>query len=73
MRWLKTFWGRSLVVFEDNGLKIIAGKVTTLSSSPGRRVFMRFIKKRPFYKDLVSYMSSGPVFVSVLEGDNGSG
>lgn len=55
--------------FESNGLKIVAAKMLTLSAEQAGE-FYAVHRGRPFYDDLVAYMSSGPVMVQVLEGDN---
>jgi len=55
--------------FEKAGLKIIAQKRLQLSEDMAQK-FYEVHKERPFYNDLVSYMTSGPVMVQVLEGDN---
>lgn len=65
----KNVLGKILSTFEDNGLKIVAGKLTTLSKAEAGE-FYAVHKERPFYDELVSFMCSGPVFVSVLEGPN---
>ena len=54
---------------EDAGLRIIAQKRVHLSEDQAKE-FYAVHKDRPFYGDLVSFMSSGPVVVQVLEGDN---
>jgi nucleoside-diphosphate kinase len=55
--------------FEGAGLKIIAARMMHLS--PGEAgAFYAVHKERPFFKDLVSFMISGPVVVQVLEGEN---
>ncbi len=61
--------GKILTRFEDNGLKIIAGRYTQLSSEQAAK-FYEVHKERPFYHELVEYMTSGPVFISVLEGSD---
>src|SRR5262245_44788619 len=61
--------GRILARFEDAGLKIVAAKMTHLSKSDAEK-FYAVHKGRPFFNDLVSFISSGPVLVQVLEGDN---
>jgi nucleoside-diphosphate kinase len=61
--------GKILQRFEDNGLKIVAMKMLTLSQSQAGD-FYDIHRERPFFKDLVGFMTSGPVVVSVLEGDN---
>jgi len=54
--------------FEKAGLRIVAQKRLRLSSDMAGR-FYAVHKERPFYNDLVSFMSSGPVVVQVLEGE----
>ncbi|MCZ6622877.1 MAG: nucleoside-diphosphate kinase [Deltaproteobacteria bacterium] len=53
---------------EAIGLKIVAAKFLTLSLEEAR-AFYAVHKERPFYSSLTDYMSSGPIFVSVLEGE----
>lgn len=65
----KNVIGKILSRFEDAGLKIVAGKMMHLDDNLAGS-FYAVHKERPFYKDLVSFMTSGPVFVSVLEGEN---
>ena len=60
--------GKILSRFETAGLKIIASKMVWLSR-PKAREFYAVHKERPFYDSLVDFMVSGPVLVSVLEGD----
>lgn len=55
--------------FEDNGLKIIAAKMKHLSRAEAEG-FYAVHKERPFFADLVAFMTSGPVVVQVLEGEN---
>jgi nucleoside-diphosphate kinase len=55
--------------FESGGLQIVAARMTHLSPADAG-AFYAVHRERPFYNDLVSYMTSGPVVVSVLEGDN---
>lgn len=55
--------------FEKAGLKIIAAKMMHLSKDQAEG-FYAVHKERPFYKDLVGFMITGPVLVMVLEGDN---
>ena len=55
--------------FEKGGLKIIASKMLHLSKEQAGE-FYAVHKERPFYKDLVEFMTSGPVMVQVLEGEN---
>jgi nucleoside-diphosphate kinase len=54
--------------FETAGLKIIAARMTQLDEREAR-AFYAVHQERPFYADLVRYMSSGPVVVQVLFGD----
>ena len=61
--------GNILAIFEKNGLKIVAGKLTHLTKEKAGE-FYAVHKERPFYNSLVEFMMSGPVFVSVLEGEN---
>ncbi len=65
----KNIIGKILTRFEDAGLKIVAAKLMTLDKSLAES-FYDIHKERPFFKDLVNFMISGPVFVSVLEGEN---
>jgi nucleoside-diphosphate kinase len=53
--------------FEQGGLQIVAAKMLHLSKAQAEG-FYAVHKERPFYADLVSYMTSGPVMVQVLEG-----
>jgi len=55
--------------FEKAGLKIIAAKMLHLSNEQAEG-FYAVHKERPFFKDLVEFMTSGPVMVQVLEGEN---
>jgi len=56
-------------VIEDAGLRIIAQKRIVLSEGQAEG-FYAVHKERPFFRDLVAFMMSGPVVVQVLEGDN---
>ena len=53
--------------FENAGLKIVAAKMMTLSEAEAKG-FYAVHKERPFFVSLTAFMSSGPIFVSVLEG-----
>jgi nucleoside-diphosphate kinase len=55
--------------FEQAGLRIIAARMMHLTQAQAEG-FYAVHKERPFFKDLVKYMSSGPVMVQVLEGEN---
>lgn len=65
----KNVIGKILQRFEDSGLKIVAAKMLHLSEEKAKD-FYKVHAARPFYKDLVTFMISGPVLVLVLEGDN---
>ncbi|EAH9687124.1 nucleoside-diphosphate kinase [Campylobacter coli] len=60
--------GKILDRFESNGLRIAAMKKVQLSKEQAE-AFYAVHKERPFFKDLVEFMISGPVVVSVLEGE----
>ena len=55
--------------FESAGLKIVAARMKHLSRAEAEG-FYAVHKERPFFKDLVNFMISGPVMVTVLEGEN---
>jgi nucleoside-diphosphate kinase len=55
--------------FEQAGLRIVAARMMRLSDAQAGQ-FYAVHRERPFYKDLVAYMTSGPVMVQVLEGEN---
>jgi nucleoside-diphosphate kinase len=61
--------GEILRRFEGAGLRIAAGKLLRLTPERAQ-AFYAVHKERPFFNGLCIYMSSGPIFVSVLEGDN---
>ncbi len=65
----KNVIGKIYQRFEDAGLKIVAAKMVWMSEKEAG-AFYAVHKDRPFYKDLVAFMTSGPVMVQVLEGDN---
>lgn len=65
----KNVIGDVLHRFEKAGLKIVASRMTKLSLEQAQ-AFYAVHKERPFYNDLVKYMTSGPVVVSALEGEN---
>jgi nucleoside-diphosphate kinase len=65
----KNVIGKIYSRFESNGLKIAAARMTWLSRAEAEG-FYAVHRERPFFKDLVAYMTSGPVVVQVLEGDN---
>ena len=55
--------------FESAGLRIVAARMVHLSQADAEG-FYAVHRERPFFKDLVRYMTSGPVVIQVLEGDN---
>lgn len=55
--------------FEEAGLKIVAAKMMHLSEEKAGGFYAEH-KERPFYADLVGFMTSGPVMIQVLEGEN---
>ena len=56
-------------IIEENNLRIIAQKRIHLSSEQAEK-FYDVHKEKPFFKDLIEYMTSEPVIVQVIEGDN---
>ena len=65
----KNVIGEIYTRFEKAGLKIVAAKMKHLSQSEAEG-FYAVHKARPFFKDLVSLMTSGPVMIQVLEGES---
>jgi nucleoside-diphosphate kinase len=55
--------------FEQAGLRIVAARMLHLSKAQAEG-FYAVHRERPFYRDLVNYMTTGPVMVQVLEGEN---
>ena len=55
--------------FEQGGLRIVAAKMLRLRREDAEGFYAEH-RERPFFKDLVSYMTSGPVIVQVLEGED---
>ena len=64
----KNVVGQILSRFEGAGLKIVAARMAHLSRNEAE-AFYAVHKARPFFKDLVDFMVSGPVVISVLEGE----
>ncbi len=60
--------GRIITMMEESGLKVVAAKMKSLSK-PEAEGFYAEHKERPFFGSLVSFMTSGPVMVMVLEGN----
>ena len=65
----KNVIGQIYARFEGAGLKVIAARMAHLSSAEAQ-AFYAVHKDRPFFKDLVDFMISGPVMIQVLEGPN---
>jgi nucleoside-diphosphate kinase len=65
----KNVIGKIVSRFEDAHLKVVAAKMMQLSQSQAES-FYAVHKERPFFNDLVTFMTSGPVFVQVLKGEN---
>ncbi len=65
----KNVIGKIYSRFESNGLKIVAAKMKHLSRKEAEG-FYAVHRERPFFKDLVEFMISGPVMIQVLEGEN---
>ena len=65
----KNVIGQIVARFEGAGLKVVAARLTQLSQADAE-AFYAVHKARPFFKDLVSFMISGPVMVQVLQGES---
>ena len=65
----KNIIGKIIDRFEENGLKVVAGKLIHMDESKAAGFYAEH-EGRPFFPNLVQYMTSAPVFVQVLEGDN---
>jgi nucleoside-diphosphate kinase len=65
----KNVIGQILARFENAGLRIVAARMTHLSRKEAEG-FYAVHRERPFFKDLVEFMISGPVMIQVLEGEN---
>jgi len=61
--------GKINAVIEDAGLRIVAQRRVRMSDAQAKK-FYEVHKERPFYGELVEFMTSGPVVVQVLEGDS---
>jgi nucleoside-diphosphate kinase len=66
----KNLIGQILSRFEKAGLIIVASRMLHMTKEQAEQ-FYAVHKERPFYQDLVNFMITGPVLVSVLEGENG--
>jgi len=65
----KNHIGEVMRRFEQAGLKIVAARMLHLTQAQAQ-AFYAVHKERPFYNDLVKFMTSGPVLAQVLEGEN---
>ena len=65
----KNVIGKIYSRFESNGLKIVAAQMRQLSKAEAEG-FYAVHKERPFFNDLVNFMTSGPVMIQVLEGED---
>ena len=65
----KNIIGKIITRFEENGLYIVAGKLLHLSDEMASGFYAEH-KGKPFFEDLKKFMTSGPVFIQVLEGEN---
>ncbi|MEQ1590845.1 MAG: nucleoside-diphosphate kinase [Thiobacillaceae bacterium] len=65
----KNVVGKIVSRFESNGLKVVASRMKHLSRQEAEG-FYGVHRERPFFKDLVEFMISGPVVLQVLEGEN---
>jgi len=65
----KNVIGKIYSRFETSGLRIVAARMSWLSRAEAEG-FYAVHRERPFFKDLVDFMVSGPVMIQVLEGDN---
>ena len=65
----KNVIGKIVSRFESNGLKVVASKMKHLSRQEAEG-FYGVHRERPFFKDLVDFMISGPVVLQVLEGED---
>ena len=65
----KNIIGKIIDRFEENGLKVVAGKIIHMDQAKAAGFYAEH-EGRPFFPNLVEYMTSAPVFVQVLEGEN---
>ncbi len=65
----KNVLGEIYTRFEKAGLKIVAARMVWLSATDAEG-FYAVHRERPFFRDLVKFMTSGPVMIQALEGDN---
>jgi nucleoside-diphosphate kinase len=62
--------GRILAHVEEAGFHMVAGRLATMTREQAEGFYAEH-KERPFFGELVAYMTSGPVFLSTLEGEGG--
>lgn len=65
----KNIIGQIYTRFEQNGLKVIAARMLHMTRDQAADFYVVH-KERPFYQELIEFMTSGPVLVQVLEGEN---
>jgi len=65
----KNHIGEIIAIFEKNGLRVVGAKMKHLSKEEAEG-FYAVHKSRPFFKDLVSFMITGPVLIMILEGND---
>lgn len=65
----KNVIGEILSRFEKNGLRIVAAKMIHMTEAQAGDFYAEH-RERPFFKELVGFMTSGPILVQVLEGEN---
>jgi nucleoside-diphosphate kinase len=61
--------GNIIEYFEKEGLSVIAAKMTQMSKDEAK-MFYAIHKERPFFNDLVDFMTSGPILIIILQGEN---
>ena len=66
---LRRLMGTVLTRFEERGLKIVAAKMMSISEELAKEHYGEH-KEKPFFNDLVSYITSAPVLAMVIEGDD---
>jgi nucleoside-diphosphate kinase len=64
----KNVMGKVMAMFEEKNLKIVAARMAQLTTKEAEG-FYAVHKQRPFFRELVDFMTSGPVLLMVLEGD----
>ena len=65
----KNVIGKILARFEEKSLKIVAAKMVHLTKEEAEKFYLVH-KEKPFYSDLVTFMTSGPILASVLQGED---